>query len=157
MPRTSRSAPVALVLAIFLPTLFGCGATSATQVVFPLKISSIDGRSDTVRFHIGSPIVLEISNRSGRACAPLNGRFFVFGPDGTQLGWGFSEVTDSIALPRSSGDCRRYLMLSAEASNRLPEGSYVMSVALLVDAKERIVSDTLVIEPINAPTATARS
>ena len=142
------------VLALLISS---CSTSQSVAGTFPLQIASLDGQTDTVEFHIGSPLVLAVENRSGRACSPNNGRYFVFGQNGTQLGWGFVEVADSVALPTDIVSCRRYLLLSAEASNRLPEGVFQLSVALLLDATDRIVSDTIVLKPVMAPKATAES
>lgn len=145
---------VPIILIIFA----GCGTSGKVSGAgFELEIASLEGRTDTVTFHIGSPIFLRVDGVEGRGCSPQNGRFFIFSERDMQLNWGFSEVSDSTVLPRSSSNCARYLMLTSEESNALAEGYYKVSVALLLDEKNRRVSDTIVLNPIHAESANASS
>lgn len=147
-----------IVVLMFCVVAAGCSSARPDTSAHPLDFGDVsDPGIDSISFHIGGPVLLSIDNRSGRACAVENGRIFTFGVDGTQLGWGFEEVSDSIVLPRSETDCRRYLLLSAEESNRLAEGSYGASVALLMDASQRLTSDTILLSPFHAPNASASS
>ena len=147
----------AAIAAISLVFLVGCGTSggSAQVPTHPLRITSLDGSSDTITFHIGSPLFLRIPGEPGRGCEGMNGHFFVFGENESQLGWGFREIADSIAFPEP--DCVRYLLLPSEESNGLAEGYYRVSVALLLDEKSRRTSDTVVLHPIHAPSASPDS
>ena len=147
----------AAMVAISLVFLVGCGTSggSAQVATHPLRITSLDGNADTITFHIGSPLFLRIPGEPGRGCEAMNGHFFVFGENESQLGWGFREIADSTAFPET--DCVRYLMLPSEESNGLAEGYYRVSVALLLDEKSRRTSDTVVLHPIHAPSASPDS
>lgn len=150
---TFRSVPVLLLLAGLLS---GCGASGElTGSGTDLAITSLAGASDTITFHIGSPLFLRIDGVPGRGCEPGNGQFFLFGPRDAQLGWGFREIVDSLAFPPEG--CVRYLMLPAAGSNALAEGYYPVSTALLLDERSRRTSDTIVLHPIHAESASADS
>lgn len=116
-------------------------------------VEPVEGGSDTVKFHIGSPLFLRLRIPAGNdACKPFNGRPFIFDSSGAQLGWGFEEVTDSLLFPAVGGDCERILMLSSEQSNKLPEGSYTLYVELMFDAKHRLTSNLIPIHPVYSKT-----
>lgn len=137
---------VFLLLGIVMP---GYG-TEGEKGVPEITLESIEGVTDTIEFHIGSPLFLRLNINAGRACQPFNGRPFYFSEAGAQLGWGFSEVSDSLLFPRGKGSCERIVMLSSESSNLLAEGYYVLSVALLLDEKSELRSDTIVLHPVHA-------
>lgn len=122
-----------------------------------IVLEPIDGKTDTVKFHIGSPLFLRLSIAGDRACEPFNGRPFFFDASGAQVGWGFVEIADSLLFPRTSKGCERYLMLSSENSNLLAEGYYTLSVALLLDEKSELRSDTIVLHPVHSHGADALS
>ena len=124
--------------------------TGKNQSDVEITVESIEGVSDTIEFHIGSPLFLRLSINAGRACEPYNGRPFYFAEAGAQLGWGFQEVSDSLLFPRRKNACERIVMLSSENSNLLAEGHYVFSVALLLDEKSELRSDTIILRPIHA-------
>lgn len=142
--------------AILLSILFLAAAEHSSAVPKPntqITLEPIEGATDTVRFHIGSPLFLRLTITTGRACEPFNGRPFFFSDDGAQAGWGFEEVTNELLFPRKDGTCERIVMLSSENSNLLAEGNYRLSVALLLDEKSELRSDTIVINPIHATKA----
>jgi hypothetical protein len=122
-----------------------------------LSVSRFDRTSDTVTFHIGSPLFIRLTDHSGRACSPFNGQPFYFDASGVQLGWMFEEVADSVLFPRADGGCDRVVMLSSENSNGLAEGYYTMKAELFVDEKTRLYSDTIVLHPVHAPSADEES
>lgn len=122
-----------------------------------ILLEPIEGGTDTVRFHIGSPLFLRLKINAGRACEPFNGRPFFFDANGAQVGWGFVEVADSLLFPRGKESCERYLMLSSENSNLLAEGYYTLSVSLLLDEKSELRSDTIVLHPVHSRGADALS
>ena len=147
-----------LVPVIAVGFLVGCSSSEkGVSENFELNISSLSGETDTVTFHIGSPLFLRVTGEPGRGCEPMNGRFFIFSERDMQLNWGFREVVDSVVLPREIGDCGRYLMLSSEESNALAEGHYKVSVALLLDERSKRASDTIVLNPIHAAAASPSS
>ena len=114
----------------------------------PIVLEAAEFAQDTVRFHIGSPLFLRLRIPQGNsACKPFNGKPFFFDANGVQLGWSFEEVTDSLLFPSVTKDCERILMLSSDASNRLPEGYYTLNVAILFDAGTRMTSNTIVMHP----------
>jgi len=116
-----------------------------------MTVEAVEGPADTVSFHIGSPLFLRLRIPEGNAaCAPFNGKPFFFDATGTQLGWHFEEVVDSLLFPNVSGDCERILMLSSENSNRLPEGVFTLKVAILFDAASRMTSNTIVVHPVHS-------
>ncbi len=115
-----------------------------------ITVEPAEGRSDTIRFHIGSPFFLRLKIADSRTCEPFQGQPFFFDAPGAQLGWGFREVTDSILFPRTAGSCERIVMLSSEGSNRVAEGEYSFKLLFFVDAAERIYSDTLVVQAVRS-------
>lgn len=116
-------------------------------------VEPVEGATDTVKFHIGSPLFLRLRIPAGNdACKPFNGRPFIFDSSGAQLGWGFEEVTDSLLFPTVGNDCERILMLSSEQSNKLPEGRYTLYVELMFDAQHRLTSNTIAIHPVYSKT-----
>ncbi len=116
-----------------------------------LLLEPLESRSDTVSFHIGSPLFLRLRVPPGNsACTPFNGTPFYFDANGNQLGWKIQEVTDTLLFPPTSSDCERILMLSSESSNHLPEGLFQMNVAILFDAKKRLTSNTIVLHPAHS-------
>ncbi len=136
----------------------GCGGgTKGIVKSNELTIKSLEGRSDTISFHVGSPLILRIEGTPGRGCDQENGDFFLFSSKRAQLGWLFQEVSDSVLFPWSRGTCARYLMLTSEESNDLAEGYYELSVALLLDERNRRVSDTVVLHPVHAKGASSLS
>ncbi len=151
---------IANIFALFflLAIVAGCGSSQKVSTEsFELSLSSLERETDTVSFHIGSPLFLVVDGVEGRGCEPENGQFFIFSEREMQLNWGFREVSDSILLPRERHPCVRYLMLSSEESNALAEGYYKVSVALLLDEKNRRVSDTIILNPIHAEGASESS
>ena len=147
---------VAIVLGSMI--VAGCGGgTKSTVPGNELTIQALEGRSDTISFHIGSPLILRIEGTAGRGCEQMNGEFFLFSSKRAQLGWLFREVSDSLLFPWSRSTCARYLMLTSEESNDLAEGFYQVSVALLLDERSRRVSDTIVLNPIHAEGASRDS
>ncbi len=140
----------------FLVTLFFLGThvsgygTGKGHSDFEITVESIEGVTDTIEFHIGSPLFLRLNINAGRACEPFNGRPFYFAEAGAQLGWGFQEVSDSLLFPRRKNACERIVMLSSENSNLLAEGYYTLSIALLIDEKSELRSDTIVLHPVHA-------
>ncbi len=136
----------------------GCaGAQDMKQTHPDITLTSIEGIGDTIEFHIGSPLFLKMRINAPRACEPFNGHPFFFDERGAQVGWGFREVSDSLIFADAETGCERYLMLSSEASNLLAEGYYPMSVALLLDEKSELRSDTVVLHPVHASGANALS
>lgn len=116
-------------------------------------VEPVEGPTDTVAFHIGSPLFLRLRIPAGNdACKPFNGRPFFFDSSGAQLGWGFQEVTDSVLFPAVGNDCQRILMLSSEQSNKLPEGRYTLYVELMFDAQHRLTSNMIPIHPAYSKT-----
>ena len=130
------------------------GVVAAERLRLPapgrLLLEAIEGPVDTVRFHIGSPLFLRVSVGSPEGCAPGVGEFFHFDGSGTQLGWSFEEVTDSLLFPPVAGRCERVLMLSSEASNRLAEGRFTMRTELFLDPKNRLRSDSIALHPVRS-------
>jgi len=110
-----------------------------------LHLSAIEGDARTITFHIGSPLLLRLSGARDLACEPFDGRPFFFDEVGAQVGWGLVEVSDSLLLPRSDDGCDRFLMLTSENSNRLPEGSFTLKTLVFVDEKRSVYSDTIVL------------
>lgn len=161
---TAKSSLLPLFLLIAGIAAAGCGGGTSTvskneevKADRMVRLTSIEGHRDTVTFHIGSPLFLRMDNRTGRGCAPRNGQPFIFGANGGQLSWGFAEAVDSLLFPHDPIDCHRYLYLSSEESNLIAEGYYPMSVALFLDEKESIVSDTIVLHPIHSDRANQTS
>lgn len=116
-----------------------------------MTVEAVEGPTDTVAFHIGSPLFLRLRIPKGNAaCTPFNGKPFFFDATGAQLGWHFEEVVDTLLFPRVSDDCERILMLSSESSNRLPEGIFTLKVAILFDAASRLTSNTIVVHPVHS-------
>ncbi|MCB9216007.1 MAG: hypothetical protein R3F28_13895 [Candidatus Kapaibacterium sp.] len=148
-----------LLLFFLIFSLNGCsgGGKESIRYQSDVLIESIEGIRDTIEFHIGSPLFLKLGIRTGRACESFNGHPFFFDERGAQVGWGFEEVSDTLMFPDAEASCERYLMLSSEASNLLAEGYYSMSVALLIDEKSELRSDTIVLHPIHASGANALS
>lgn len=109
-----------------------------------------DSNLDTIEFHIGSPLLLRMTGSLNPGCEPFNGRPFFFDEGGAQIGWGLLEVADSLILPRSSGRCDRFLLLTSENSNRLPEGVYTLKALIFIDEKRSIYSDTIVLRAIRS-------
>lgn len=158
LPHPAKAAATRLsfrsfILALLL-TLLGsphvASAVDKGKSAPPIDLEPIEGTMDTVEFHIGSPLFLRMRVNAGRGCEPFNGRPFFFDANGAQVGWGFEEVADSLLLPRADGSCERYLMLSSEHSNLLAEGYYTLSVALLLDEKSELRSDTIVLHPVHS-------
>lgn len=116
-----------------------------------MELRAIDTDSDTVTFHIGSPLILRLSGRREPGCAPFDGRPFYFDAVGAQIGWGFVEVADSILLPHLDGECDRYLLLTSENSNRLPEGVFTVKTEIFIDEKRALYSDTITLRCIRSP------
>ncbi|MGE3802727.1 MAG: hypothetical protein AB7H80_17060 [Candidatus Kapaibacterium sp.] len=146
------------ILLLFF-SLSGCsgGGKESIRYQSDVAMESIEGIRDTIEFHIGSPLFLKLKIQTGRACEPFNGHPFFFDERGAQVGWGFEEVSDTLMFPDAEASCERYLMLSSEASNLLAEGYYSMSVALLIDEKSELRSDTIVLHPIHASGANTLS
>jgi hypothetical protein len=115
-----------------------------------IVVEPIEGASDTVSFHIGSPLFLRLKLSGDIACEPFNGQPFYFDASGAQLGWGFEEVRDSLLFPTAPGSCERIIMLSSENSNRIAEGTYSMKVLLFLDEKSRLYSDTIFVHPVHS-------
>jgi hypothetical protein len=115
-----------------------------------LTVEAAEGRSDTIRFHIGSPLFLRVRIAGTNGCTPFNGRPFFFDAAGSQLGWGFEEVADSLLFRRAAGACERVLMLSSESSNRLAEGVYSFKTLFFLDDGSKLYSDTIVITAVRA-------
>ncbi|MEO5930028.1 MAG: hypothetical protein ABIR47_08850 [Candidatus Kapaibacterium sp.] len=115
-----------------------------------IVVAPLEGGSDTVSFHIGSPMFLRMHLTADRACTPFNGTPFYFDAAGAQLGWGFEEVADSLLFPRTPGSCDRMLMLSSENSNRIAEGVYTFKVLIFIDAESRLYSDTIVVRAVRS-------
>lgn len=115
-----------------------------------LDIEPTEGSSDTLLFHIGSPFFLRMRVSGDRACEPFNGRPFYFDAGGSQLGWGFEEVADTLLFPHAPGSCQRIVMLSSENSNRVAEGYYTFKTLIFLDATDRLYSDTLVIHAVRS-------
>jgi hypothetical protein len=60
-------------------------------------VEPVEGPTDTVAFHIGSPLFLRLRIPAGNdACKPFNGRPFFFDSSGAQLGWGFQEANTDV-------------------------------------------------------------
>jgi hypothetical protein len=110
-----------------------------------IVVEPVEGATDTVRFHIGSPLFLRLKITADRACEPFSGQPFFFDALGAQLGWGFEEVADSIIFPHAKGACDRIVMLSSESSNRIAEGTYTFKTLIYIDAASRLYSDTIVV------------
>jgi hypothetical protein len=115
-----------------------------------IVLEPVEGPADTVGFHIGSPLFLRMRMGDPAACAPKNGEFFYFDAGGTQLGWGFEEVVDTLLFPAAAGRCERIVMLSSEASNRLAEGRFTMRAELFLDPSRKLGSDTLALHPVRS-------
>lgn len=113
-------------------------------------VEPVEGFTDTVRFHIGSPLFLRLKINGGDACRPFNGQPFYFDASGAQLGWGFEEVTDSLIFPRAANSCERIVMLSSESSNRIAEGSYTFKTLIFIDAANRLYSDTIPVHAVRS-------
>src|SRR5207249_88956 len=52
-----------------------------------MKLQALDLPSDTISFHIGSPLFLQLDFSGPAGCEPGNGRPFYFEASGAQLGW----------------------------------------------------------------------
>lgn len=142
---------VLLISSLLFPAVGSAAPGTDDDASSPsILLEPIDGKTDTVQFHIGSPLFLHLKINGERACRPFNGRPFFFDASGAQVGWGFVEVADSLLFPRPAGSCDRYLMLSSENSNLLAEGYYTLSVALLLDEKSELRSDTIVLHPVHS-------
>jgi hypothetical protein len=115
-----------------------------------IAIDPVERPSDTLRFHIGSPLFLRLKIGANRACEPFNGQPFFFDAAGSQLGWGFEEVTDSILFPRTGSSCERIIMLSSDNSNRVAEGVYTFKVMFFIDAANRLYSDTITMHAVRS-------
>jgi hypothetical protein len=115
-----------------------------------ITVEPVEGRTDTISFHIGSPLFLRLKLGGSIACQPFNGQPFYFDVSGAQLGWGFEEINDSLLFPRKDGDCERIVMLTSENSNRIPEGVYTLKVMIFIDDKSRLYSDTLFVQPLRS-------
>lgn len=116
-----------------------------------MRLRGLDVASDTVTFHIGAPLFLRLSGSRQEGCAPFDGRPFFFDGAGAQIGWGLLEVADSLVLPRSQDGCDRFLLLTSENSNRLPEGVYTLKTLIFIDEKRSLYSDTLVVRAVRSP------
>ncbi len=116
-----------------------------------MQLRGLDVTSDTVTFHIGAPLFLRLSGDREIGCGPFDGRPFFFDGAGAQIGWGLLEVADSLVLPRGDGTCDRFLLLTSEYSNRLPEGVYTLKTLIFIDEKRSIYSDTLVVRAVRSP------
>lgn len=117
-----------------------------------LVLEAVEGPVDTVEFHIGSPLFIRVRVGDPSACEPGTGEFFFFDASGSQLGWGFEEVQDSLLFPPVEGRCERILVLSSEASNRLAQGRFSMRTELFLDPARRLRSDTLALHPVRSAT-----
>ncbi len=118
-----------------------------------INVEPLEGPSDTIRFHIGSPFFLRLKILDDQACGPFQGQAFYFDAPGAQLGWGFHEVNDKLLFPQSlSHPCERIVMVSSDGSNRIAEGEYTFKLLLFVDDTHRIYSDTLVVQAVHSPT-----
>ncbi len=119
-----------------------------------IHLDPFEGHADTLRFHIGSPFFIRMrvdGNRTdGLACEAFDGRPFYFDAGGSQLGWGFEEVADSLLFPRGRGVCDRVIMLSSDASNRIAEGNYTLTVTVFLEAKKHLYSDTLYLQAVRS-------
>lgn len=116
-----------------------------------MHLEATDHPGDTIAFHIGSPLLLRLELPSGSiACEAFNGRPFYFDAAGAQVGWGFEEVADSMVLPRDPSRCDRFVFLSSESSNRMPEGDYTLKVLIFVDEHRQLYSDTVVIRAVRS-------
>ena len=148
---------------LLLPLLLSaCAAASRSDhAAMPapgsIHLSAAEGEMDTISFHIGSPLILRMEIGGEIGCAPFNGQPFYFGTGGAQLGWDFEEVADSLLLTRGADSCTRWLLLPSDASNRLAEGYYPASVRIFIDERHSLLSDTVILHPIRATTADARS
>jgi hypothetical protein len=172
--KTSRIALSATFLTVFSllgAALAGCSGASSTtssradrpgtvgtaeRLRLPapgaIVFEPVEGPTDTVRFHIGSPLFLRLRLGDPSVCRPGSGELFYFDATGSQLGWGFQEVVDSLLFPTIDGRCERVVMLSSEASNRLPAGRYTMRAELFLDPARRLRSDTLAVQPVRSTT-----
>lgn len=115
-------------------------------------LEAVEGPMDTVEFHIGSPLFVRLRLGDSSSCAPGIGELFYFDASGAQLGWGFTEVSDSLLFPPTAGRCERIVMLSSEASNRLAEGRFTMRTELFLTPAKRLRSDTLALHPVRSTT-----
>ncbi|MBC8146185.1 MAG: hypothetical protein H7X80_11425 [bacterium] len=115
-----------------------------------MVLEALEGPTDTIEFHIGSPLFLRLRIGDDVACPPGTGEFFYFDATTAQLGWSFVEVTDSLLFPSIPGRCERYLMLSSEASNRLAEGRFTMRAELFMSPTYRLSSDMVALRPVRA-------
>lgn len=115
-----------------------------------LTIGSMENADDTLRFHVGSPLFFRIRVADQTACAPFTGKPFYFDRNGSQLGWGFEEVADSLLFPRTGGACERVVMLSAENANRIAEGTYTLKLLLFLDGGTKLYSDTVVVQAVRS-------
>lgn len=115
-------------------------------------IAPAEKPSDLLRFHIGSPFFLRLKVTDRDACAPFSGQPFYFDAPGSQLGWGFREISDSLLFPIPPGSCERVVMLSSENSNRIAEGTYTLKIQLFMDADHRVNSDTIALQAIRSTT-----
>lgn len=115
-----------------------------------IGIHPTEGQSDTLRFHIGSPFFLRLKVADAAACTPFSGRLFYFDAPGSQLGWGFREVSDTLLFPHTAGSCERIVMLSSENSNRIAEGDYTLKLQVFLDVENRVNSDTLVLRAVRS-------
>ena len=152
------SFPGNLIVILLLYTgCAGSGQSNDSLKSTAITLESIEGNNDTIRFHIGSPLFLRMNINTRLACEAFNGHPFFFDEKGVQIGWGFEEVQDTLVLGGEEGSCERFLMLTSESSNLLAEGYYPMSVALLIDEKSELRSDTIVLHPVHASGADERS
>jgi hypothetical protein len=132
------------------------GAYNAAEASAPenrdvtITLEPVEAPSDTIRFHIGSPVFIRMKIKGDVACEPFDGRPFFFDSHGSQLGWGFEEVADSLLFPRHAGSCDRVIMLSSDASNRIAEGNYTLTVTIFIDTKKHLYSDTLQLQAIRS-------
>lgn len=133
-------------------TTSGTPASSRLRQPAPgtILLEALEGHIDTVEFHIGAPLFLRLSVGDARGCAPGVGELFHFDATGSQLGWSFEEVSDSLLFPRLPGRCDRVIMLSSEASNRLAEGRFTMRTELFLEPRERIISNLIALHPVRS-------
>ncbi len=116
-----------------------------------MHLAAVDHTGDTIEFHIGSPLLLRLDLAEGSlACEAFNGRPFYFDAAGVQVGWGFEEVADSMILRRDPARCERFLLLSSENSNRVPEGEFSLKVLIFVDEHRQLYSDTVVLRAVRS-------
>lgn len=123
----------------------------------PITIEPLETTGNKISFHVGSPMFLRVKINGKLGCEPMNGQFFYFDQKDIQVGWGFEEVFDSTLFPKDKKSCERIIMLSSENSNRLPEGDYQLKLALYVNEKIKLTSDTITLSPIHANQASQES